>query len=109
MTSRSPLSPTGSPVRRLLAGAAAALGIRTAAPAPTLPALPAPGAADADVELTAQLRQLHDDHVERANAAVAEGREDLLQELSDSYVEQAMALMTGAGTPPVRTAHPLAA
>jgi hypothetical protein len=118
MTSLSPLSPsssTGSPVRRFLLGAAAALGLGTSTPAtvPTsaLPAVPAAGPLDAvaDGELTAQLARLHDEHVEQANAAVAEGREDLLQEISDSYVEQAMSLMTGAGMPPVRTAHQLTA
>ena len=116
MTHLSPLSSssTGSPVRRLLAGAAAALGLRASSPAPATPpltAVPPTAALDAvgDGELTVQLARLHDDHVERANAAVGEGREDLLPEISDSYVEQAMALMSGAGATPVRTAHQLTA
>jgi len=118
VTSLSPLSPsasTGSPVRRLFLGAASALGLRAATPATApsadLSAVPAAAALDvvADGELTAQLARLHDEHVEQANAAVAEGREDLLQEISDSYVEQAMSVMTGAGIPPVRTAHQLTA
>ncbi|MCW2695838.1 MAG: hypothetical protein JWR62_923 [Modestobacter sp.] len=116
MTSLSPLSrpsSTGSPVRRFLLGATTALGLRAAAATPaSAPSAPtAIGRLDAgaDGELTAELAHLHDEHVERANAAVAEGREDLLQGISDSYVEQAMALMTGAGTPPVRSAHQLTA
>jgi hypothetical protein len=106
----SPSAPTDSPARRLLQGAAAALGFRTSRPA-TAPALPTATTLDGvhEAELTAQLARLHDAHVERANAAVDEGREDLLPGISDSYVEQAMALMTGAGTAPVRTAHQLTA
>ena len=118
MTHLSPLSPssaTSSPVRRFFLGAAAALGLRTVAPATAsaadLSVFPTADALDvvADGELTAQLARLHDEHVELANEAVAEGRDDLLQGISDSYVEQAMALMTGAGIPPLRTAHQLTA
>lgn len=110
----SPLSSTSpsSPVRRIVLGAAAALGVHSrsatpAAPAPA-PTAPAPDAVDGG-ELSARLTRLHDDHVERVNAAVGEGREDMLQELSDSYVEQAMTLMTTAGLPPARAAEQLAA
>jgi hypothetical protein len=116
VTHISPLSPsssTGSPVRRFFLGAASALGLHTStamAPA-ALPAFPTTAPRDGvdDGELTAQLVRLHDDHVERANSAVAEGREDLLPEISDSYVGQAMALMTSAGFPPVGAAHQLTA
>jgi hypothetical protein len=105
----SPSSATTSPIRRIVLGAAAALGLHTSSTAPGTPAA-APTAPELDGgELTARLAQLHDDHVERVNAAVGEGREDLLQELSDSYVEQAMTLMTAAGLPPARAAHQLAA
>lgn len=111
----SPLSSASasSPARRLLIGAAAALGLRPSpatASAP-LPAFPSTTTLDVvgDGELTAQLARLHDDHVEQANAAVSEGREDLLPQISDSYVEQSMALMSGAGAAPDRTAHQLTA
>jgi hypothetical protein len=94
-------------------GAAAALGLRSPrTPAPALlsgPPSPSsePVALDVvdDGELTTRLARLHEDHVEQANSAVGEGRDDLLQELSDSYLEQAMALMTGAGLPPARAAQ----
>ena len=113
MTSLRSLSPASSrrhPVRRL----AAALGLSTArtsttGTAPVAPAGTAARYVPGDDELTARLARLHDEHVEQVNAAVGEGREDLLQELSDSYVEQAMALMTDAGLPPVRAAEQLAA
>jgi hypothetical protein len=105
-------SPSPSPLRRIVLGAAAALGAHTRSATPDVPApaltAPALDAVDGG-ELTARLTRLHDDHVERVNAAVGEGREDLVQELSDSYVEQAMALMTTAGLPPARAAQQLAA
>jgi len=105
-------SSTSSPISRILLGAATALGLhtRTATTDATAPSLQAPALDAVDGgELTVRLTRLHDDHVERVNAAVGEGREDLLQELSDSYVEQAMALMTAAGLPPARAAQQLAA
>ena len=105
----SPSSATSSPVRRVLLGAATALGLHTRTAAPATPTdLPTDVEPDGG-ELTVRLARLHDEHVERVNAAVGEGREDLLQELSDSYVEQSMALMTAAGLPPARAAHQLAA
>jgi hypothetical protein len=45
-------------------------------------------------DLTSQLRRLHDDHVERVNQAVGEGRNDLAQELSDDYMDASLALIT---------------
>jgi hypothetical protein len=100
---------TRHPVRRL----AAALGLSTArVPAPVRPTGSSPAPAlrhAAGDDLTTELARLHDEHVERVNAAVGEGRDDLLQELSDSYVEQAMSLMTAAGLPPARAAEQLAA
>jgi hypothetical protein len=48
-------------------------------------------------DLTARLRQLHDDHVEQVNMALAEDREDLVQELSDNYMDESLALITAAG------------
>ncbi len=109
MTSLRSLSPaaTRHPVRRL----ALALGLHPADTSDTA-TRPTSGAdlplAGGD-ELTTRLARLHDEHVERANAAVAEGRDDLLQELSDSYVEEAMTLLTAAGMPPARAAEQLAA
>jgi hypothetical protein len=97
-------------------GAAAVLGLRAgwtaALPAPagsaarTRAASPVDlGAATGD-ELTERLRQLHDDHVEKVNMAVGEGREDLVQELSESYTDQALGLITG-GARPSRDRFPL--
>jgi hypothetical protein len=48
-------------------------------------------------DLTARLRRLHDDHVEQVNMALAEDREDLVQELSDNYMDESLALITAAG------------
>jgi hypothetical protein len=45
-------------------------------------------------ELSARLRELHDDYVEQVNLALDEERHDLVQRLSDSYMDQALALMT---------------
>ena len=113
MTHLSSSSPSSSPLRRIVLGAAAALGVHTRSATSDAPAVTARALEGVDGigggELTARLTRLHDDHVERVNAAVGEGREDLVQGLSDSYVEQAMALMTTAGLPPARAAQQLAA
>ena len=45
-------------------------------------------------ELTELLRRLYDDHVEQLNMALSEDREDLVQQLSDDYMDQALRLMT---------------
>jgi hypothetical protein len=50
-------------------------------------------------EQTARLRQLHDDYAWKVNAAVAEGRDDLIRRLSDEYVEEAVGLIAD-GCPP---------
>jgi hypothetical protein len=50
----------------------------------------------AEPDLTARLRALHDDYVWRVNAAVAEGREDLAQEMSDDYVDEATRVLAEA-------------
>jgi hypothetical protein len=60
------------------------------------PAAGAPESVDPE-ELTALLRRLHDDHVEQVNMALAEDREDLVQELSDSYMDESLALITATG------------
>jgi hypothetical protein len=60
--------------------------------------LSSPAAGSLEPEgLTARLRQLHDDHVEQVNMALAEDREDLVQELSDNYMDESLALITAAG------------
>ncbi len=46
-----------------------------------------------------QLRELHDDYAWAVNAAVGEGRLDLVQELADDYVDQALTLLTGGDSP----------
>jgi hypothetical protein len=45
-----------------------------------------------------QLRELHDTYVWEVNAAVGEGRLDLVWQLADDYLDQALRLMT-AGEP----------
>jgi hypothetical protein len=47
----------------------------------------------ADPEQTVRLHELHDDYVWKVNAAVAEGREDLIRRLSDEYVEEAVGIL----------------
>jgi hypothetical protein len=51
----------------------------------------------AEAELTERLSRLYDDHVEKLNMALAEDRDDLVQELSDSYMDEALHLMTSGG------------
>jgi 5,10-methenyltetrahydromethanopterin hydrogenase len=52
-----------------------------------------PDTLDADL-LTDQLRALHDDYVEMTNMALAEGRDDHVQQLADRYADEALALLT---------------
>jgi hypothetical protein len=47
----------------------------------------------ADSEQTVRLRELHDAYVWKVNAAVAEGRDDLVRRLSDEYVDEAARLL----------------
>lgn len=42
-----------------------------------------------------RLRDLHDDYVWKVNAAVAEGRPDLVRRLSGEYTEEALHMLTG--------------
>lgn len=42
-----------------------------------------------------QLRALHDRYTWDVNAAVGEGRLDLVRELADQYLDQALELLTG--------------
>jgi len=44
---------------------------------------------------TERLRELHEDYAWQVNAAVSEGREDLIGRLSDEYLLKAMQLMAG--------------
>jgi hypothetical protein len=48
----------------------------------------------ADPEQTAELRELHEEYAWKVNAAVAEGREDLIRRYSGEYVEKAVRLLT---------------
>jgi hypothetical protein len=50
----------------------------------------------ADPEQTAELRELHEEYAWKVNAAVAEGREDLIRRYSGEYVEKAVRLLTEA-------------
>jgi hypothetical protein len=75
---------------------------------PAAPPVTAP-AADVDplaqIDLTERLRRLHDEHVEQLNMAVAEDRLDLVQELSDSYMDQALRLITAGASPESLAVH----
>lgn len=42
---------------------------------------------------TQRLRQLHEEYAWRVNAAIGEGREDLVWKLSDAYLVEAMQTM----------------
>ncbi len=42
-----------------------------------------------------QLRELHDTYVWQVNAAIGEDRLDLVNELADEYLDQALELITG--------------
>ena len=45
------------------------------------------------------LRELHDAYAWKVNAAVAEGRMDLVRELADEYTDEALQLMTTHRSP----------
>jgi hypothetical protein len=49
-------------------------------------------------ELSGRLRDLHDAYVDKINRLVAQDREDLIQELTDAYTEEALALMGGSAS-----------
>jgi hypothetical protein len=44
---------------------------------------------------TDRLRELHDEYAWEVNAAIAEGREDLVWRLVDDYAEAALRVMAG--------------
>lgn len=79
----------------LTIAAVALLGVRVRGPAaqPHRPAALLPHSGRAG-QLDARLRQLHLDHVEQVNMALSEGREDLVRQLSDSYLDQSLSLIT---------------
>ncbi len=56
---------------------------------------------------TGRLRDLHDSYVWKVNAAVGEGRDDLVRQLCDEYLSEAMAIM--GGVRPAAPAAPAAA
>jgi hypothetical protein len=45
----------------------------------------------------AELRKLHDDYVEAVNLAVAEDRDDLVEELTAAYPDAALRILAGDG------------
>lgn len=57
---------------------------------------PAPLAPPPGTDLPARLRRLHDEHLERVNAALDEGRTDVAAELSDAYMDEALRAITEA-------------
>ena len=83
-------------VRRASRGATSSAPARARIGRTVFPAAVAPASVDPE-DLTASLRRLHDDHVEQVNMALAEGREDLVQELADSYMDESLALITATG------------
>lgn len=48
---------------------------------------------------TARLRELHDEYVWQVNAAIGEGREDIVWRLVDQYLDEAMREMTAGFGP----------
>jgi len=50
-------------------------------------------------DLVDVLAELHDSYVWDVNAAVAEGREDLVRDLADDYFERSVRLMMGEQPP----------
>jgi hypothetical protein len=46
-----------------------------------------------------ELARLHEFYVWQVNAAVGEGRMDLVEELADQYTEEALALMSAGSLP----------
>ena len=46
-----------------------------------------------NLSLVEHLRVLHDDYVDAVNRAVAEDRDDLVEDLADEYTDAATALM----------------
>ena len=49
----------------------------------------------ADPRQTARLRELHEDYAWKVNAAITEGRDDLIDALCDEYADEAVRLITG--------------
>ncbi len=49
-------------------------------------------------DLTEQLRALHQDYTEQVNLAIAEGRDDIVDELVATYPDEALQLLVAAGT-----------
>jgi hypothetical protein len=76
-------------------GVAAVLGLGTrtprTSPQQTPPAETLPAGED---DVAIRLRDLHRDYVEQVNLVLAEDRPDLVAELSDAYMDQALALIT---------------
>ena len=65
----------------------------------------------ADPRQTARLRELHQDFAWKVNAAVAAGRDDLVDALCEEYTEEAVRLLTGTPAarqppPPTRATRP---
>jgi hypothetical protein len=89
----------------LHARSAAAAPVATTAAAPPVTAPAADVDPLAQIDLTERLRRLHDEHVEQLNMAVAEDRLDLVQELSDSYMDQALRLITAGASPESLAVH----
>jgi len=53
-------------------------------------------------DVSAILRSLHDDYVERINVAISEDRYDLAQALSNEYTDVSLTALLDAGTTPDR-------
>ncbi len=69
-------------------------------PRPGRPMLPADGDPGDRPDLPERLDQLHEHYVEQVNLAVAEDRADLVAELCDAYMEEALQMIAGPDLPP---------
>lgn len=69
-------------------------------PRPVRPVLPAYEDPEGRPDLPERLGRLHEDYVEQVNLAVAEDRADLVAELCDAYMEEALRMITGPDLPP---------
>ena len=54
-----------------------------------------PTSQDETRDETERLRELHEDYAWQVNAAIGEGREDIVKRLSDEYLFKAMQMMAG--------------
>ncbi len=71
-------------------------------PRPIRPAPPVDRDSGDRPDLPERLDRLHEHYVEQVNLAVAEDRADLVAELCDAYMEEALRMIAGPDLPPPR-------